>query len=366
MSQKSQNNLSMFTPQKTIGILGSGQLGRMLVIAASQLGLRTHVYAPDASNSPAGDIAHESTQANYDDRKSLALFANNIDAVTSEFENVPASTMAFLSQHCLVSPGQAALHTAQHRIREKKLAQKLGIKTPAFWHIANVADLHAAMTELNGNGILKTCQLGYDGKGQAKISSGDDLDVIFKSLQTNDAILEEMVPFCAEASFLAARSTDGTVSLFPPSLNYHNNGILARSIAPADLSDALLNSGQTAVHDLANALDVVGLLALETFVTDDNQLLFNEIAPRPHNSFHWTIEGCACSQFTQLIRAVAGMPLGSTHCYGKWQMDNLLGEDMTRLGELSNTPEVHLHLYGKTEIKIGRKMGHTNRQISLK
>ena len=355
----------MFTPQKTIGILGSGQLGRMLAIAATQLGLRAHVYAPDAINSPAGDIAHERTQATYDDQKSLLLFANNIDAVTSEFENVPASTMAFLGQHCLVSPGQEALHTAQHRIREKELAQNLGIQTPAFWHITNISDLRSAMTELNGDGILKTCQLGYDGKGQAKISSGDDLGAIFTSLQTNDAILEEMVPFCAEASFLAARATDGTVSLFPASLNYHKNGILARSIAPADLPDTLLKSGQTAVHNLAEALDVVGLLALETFVTKDNRLLFNEIAPRPHNSFHWTIEGCASSQFTQLIRAIAGMPLGSTHCYGKWQMDNLLGENMAGLEALAKKPGLHLHLYGKAEAKIGRKMGHTNQRISL-
>ena len=356
----------MSAHKKTIGILGSGQLGRMLVIAASQLGLRTHVYAPDAGNSPAGDIAHEVTQADYHDQQSLSLFAGNIDAVTSEFENVPASTMAFLEQYCLVSPGQAALHTAQHRIREKELAQKLGIQTPAFWHVTNSEDLHAAMAELNGEGILKTCQLGYDGKGQVKLSSVDDLDAIFESLETNDAILEEMVPFCAEASFLAARSTDGTVSLFPASLNYHKNGILARSIAPAELSGALLTSGQTAVHNLATALDVVGLLALETFITEDNQLLFNEIAPRPHNSFHWTIEGCACSQFTQLIRAVAGMPLGSTNCYGKWQMDNLLGEDMAQLEQLSSAPGLHIHLYGKAEAKIGRKMGHTNRQISLK
>ena len=356
----------MYAPKKIIGILGSGQLGRMTVIAASQLGLRTHVYAPDANNSPAGDIAHERTQAAYDDQKSLALFGSNIDAVTSEFENVPASTMTFLAQHCLVSPGEAALHTAQHRIREKELAKNLGIQTPAFWHITNVADLHNAMTELNGDGILKTCQLGYDGKGQVKLESGDDLDNVFKSLKTNDAILEEMVPFSAEASFLAARTTDGAVSLFPASINYHKNGILARSIGPAKLSNALLNSGQNAVQNLAEALGVVGLLALETFITEDNQLLFNEIAPRPHNSFHWTIEGCASDQFTQLIRAVAGMPLGNTNCYGKWQMDNLLGEDMTRLEELAREPGLHLHIYGKEEIKFGRKMGHTNRQISLK
>jgi 5-(carboxyamino)imidazole ribonucleotide synthase len=353
----------MKMPQKTIGILGSGQLGRMLVIAASQLGLRTHVYAPDANNSPAGDIAHDRTEAAYDDLAALAGFANAIDAVTSEFENVPASTMATLAKTCLASPGEAALHTAQHRIREKTLARDLGIDTPRFWSVTDTASLAAAMADLNADAILKTCQLGYDGKGQVRISPGDDLDAAFAALGTADAILEEMVPFRAEASFLIARTADGTTSSFPASLNSHKDGILATSIGPADLPQPVVAAGQAAVKQLAEALDLVGLLALETFITADDRLLFNEIAPRPHNSFHWTIEGCASSQFTQLIRAVAGLPLGSTACYGRWQMDNLLGEDMPRLAALSAAPGLHLHLYGKQDAKTGRKMGHTNRQI---
>ena len=353
----------MKMPQKTIGILGSGQLGRMLVIAASQLGLRTHVYAPDANNSPAGDIAHDRTEAAYDDLAALAGFASAIDAVTSEFENVPASTMATLAKTCLASPGEAALHTAQHRIREKTLARDLGIDTPRFWSVTDTASLAAAMADLNADAILKTCQLGYDGKGQVRISPGDDLDAAFAALGTADAILEEMVPFRAEASFLIARTADGTTSSFPASLNSHKGGILATSIGPADLPQPVVAAGQAAVKKLAEALDLVGLLALETFITADDRLLFNEIAPRPHNSFHWTIEGCASSQFTQLIRAVAGLPLGSTACYGRWQMDNLLGEDMPRLAALSAAPGLHLHLYGKQDAKTGRKMGHTNRQI---
>ena len=353
----------MKMPQKTIGILGSGQLGRMLVIAASQLGLRTHVYAPDANNSPAGDIAHDRTEAAYDDLAALAGFASAIDAVTSEFENVPASTMATLAKTCLASPGEAALHTAQHRIREKTLARDLGIDTPRFWSVTDTASLAAAMADLNADAILKTCQLGYDGKGQVRISPGDDLDAAFAALGTADAILEEMVPFRAEASFLIARTADGTTSSFPASLNSHKDGILATSIGPADLPQPVVAAGQAAVKQLAEALDLVGLLALETFITADDRLLFNEIAPRPHNSFHWTIEGCASSQFTQLIRAVAGLPLGSTACYGRWQMDNLLGEDMPRLAALSAAPGLHLHLYGKQDAKTGRKMGHTNRQI---
>ena len=353
----------MKMPQKTIGILGSGQLGRMLVIAASQLGLRTHVYAPDANNSPAGDIAHDRTEAAYDDLAALAGFASAIDAVTSEFENVPASTMATLAKTCLASPGEAALHTAQHRIREKTLARDLGIDTPRFWSVTDTASLAAAMADLNADAILKTCQLGYDGKGQVRISPGDDLDAAFAALGTADAILEEMVPFRAEASFLIARTADGTTSSFPASLNSHKDGILSTSIGPADLPQPVVAAGQAAVKKLAEALNLVGLLALETFITADDRLLFNEIAPRPHNSFHWTIEGCASSQFTQLIRAVAGLPLGSTACYGRWQMDNLLGEDMPRLAALSAAPGLHLHLYGKQDAKPGRKMGHTNRQI---
>jgi 5-(carboxyamino)imidazole ribonucleotide synthase len=353
----------MKMPQKTIGILGSGQLGRMLVIAASQLGLRTHVYAPDANNSPAGDIAHDRTEAAYDDLAALAGFASAIDAVTSEFENVPASTMATLAKTCLASPGEAALHTAQHRIREKTLARDLGIDTPRFWSVTDTASLAAAMADLNADAILKTCQLGYDGKGQVRISPGDDLDAAFAALGTADAILEEMVAFRAEASFLIARTADGTTSSFPASLNSHKDGILATSVGPADLPQPVVAAGQAAVKQLAEALDLVGLLALETFITADDRLLFNEIAPRPHNSFHWTIEGCASSQFTQLIRAVAGLPLGSTACYGRWQMDNLLGEDMPRLAALSASPGLHLHLYGKQYAKTGRKMGHTNRQI---
>ena len=356
----------MFTPHKTIGILGSGQLGRMIVIAASQLGLRTHVYAPDANNSPAGDVAHERTEASYDNHAALARFASNVCAVTSEFENVPASTMTFLAQHCVASPGQAALHTAQHRIREKSLARDLGIKTPRFWHITDSNDLIKAMAELGGDGILKTCRFGYDGKGQVRLSESDNLEAEFASLNTNDAILEEMIPFRAEASFLVARAIDGSLSSFPASLNEHKNGILARSFAPAALPDAVINEGKAAVSALAEALDLIGLLALETFVTQDSRLLFNEIAPRPHNSFHWSIEGCETSQFTQLIRAVAGLPLGATSCYGTWQMDNLLGEDMDNVEVLLNKAGLHVHLYGKAEAKAGRKMGHTNQQLSSK
>ena len=219
------------------------------------------------------------------------------------------------------------------------------------------------MAELDAPGILKTCELGYDGKGQARIAPGDDLEAAFASLASDDVILEEMINFEAEVSFLVARDAAGRISHFPASLNTHKIGILAQSIAPAPIEEAVIKLGQTAVEKLADAVDLFGVLALESFVTSDGALLFNEIAPRPHNSFHWSIEGCATSQFTQLARLLVDMDFGATNAYGKWQMDNLLGEDMAAVPDLIATPGVHMHLYGKAAAKQGRKMGHTNRQI---
>ena len=357
MSEASNN------PLKTIGILGSGQLGRMLAIAAAELGIRAHIYAPDADNSPAGEVAHKATRASYDDVAALTAFAASVDVVTSEFENVPASVMPLLAAHCPASPGEAALHTAQHRIREKNLARELGIDTPQFWPISNADDLKSAMRAHGRPCILKTCTLGYDGKGQVRINPSDDLDAAFASLGTDDAILEEMVDFAAEASFLIARNRHGEISHFPASLNHHEGGILATSVAPAPLDDNIVTTGQESVARFADALNLFGVLALEAFITTDGRLLFNEIAPRPHNSFHWTIEGCATSQFTQLARTLCDLPFGATTTYGQWQMDNLLGEDMGKLPELLTSAGTHVHLYGKAEAKTGRKMGHTNRQI---
>lgn len=347
-----------------IGILGSGQLGRMLAIAAAQLGIKTHIYAPDATHSPASDVAFTTTEAAYDDHAALRRFADAVDVITSEFENIPADTLDILAAHRNVSPGIAALHTAQHRIREKSLARDLGIDTPAFWHITSADELRLAMGALNKDGILKTCTLGYDGKGQVRISPDSDLDAAFASLASDDVILEEMIAFEAEASFLVARADNGASCVFPASLNRHKNGILDQSIAPARLDATLITAGNQVVTKLADALNLFGLLTLECFITSDNRLLFNEIAPRPHNSFHWTIEGCATSQFTQLARILVGMPFGAITTYGRWQMDNLFGEHMKDIPALLATANVHVHLYGKEGAKTGRKMGHTNRQIA--
>ena len=346
-----------------IGILGSGQLGRMLAIAAAQLGLQTHVFAPDAGSSPAGQVATMTTTAAYDDVTALRRFAASVDAVTSEFENVPAATMEVIGATCLASPGAAALRAAQHRIAEKTLAAGLGIPTPRYWQVRNREDLTVAMETLDGPAILKTCRLGYDGKGQRRLMPGDDLDAALADLDSNDAILEEMIAFDGEISALLARDPAGAVRHFPVTQNRHRNGILATSVAPAPIVPALATAAQTAAAALADAVDLVGLLAVEFFVGTDGRLLFNEMAPRPHNSFHWTIEGCETSQFTQLARVLAGMGFGATTSYGRWQMENLLGQDMARVPSILTSDGAHLHLYGKPEARTDRKMGHVTSRL---
>ena len=352
-----------FPADTCIGILGSGQLGRMLAIAAAQLGVQTHVFAPDAGTSPAGQVATLTTTADYDDVAALRRFAASVDAVTSEFENVPAATMDVISATCLASPGAAALRAAQHRIAEKSLAAELGITTPRFWQVRNHDDLRAAMKTLNGPAILKTCQLGYDGKGQRRLAPGDDLAAALAALDSDDAILEEMIAFDSEISALLARDQGGAICHFPVTLNRHSNGILATSIGPAPIPDRLAEAAQTAAATLAEAVDLTGLLAVEFFVDTTGQLLFNEMAPRPHNSFHWTIEGCATSQFTQLARVLAGMGFGATTSYGRWQMENLLGQDMGRVPSLLAQDGAHLHLYGKPTARTDRKMGHVTSRL---
>ena len=350
-----------------IGILGGGQLGRMTAIAAAELGYRAHIFAPEG-DAPACDMAFASTRANYDDQDALTAFGQAVDTITSEFENVPADVMTFLSAHAPVSPGKEALSCAQHRISEKTHASKLGINVPKFAAVTSADDLAKAMPQMTNGAVLKTCRLGYDGKGQARIKQGAsdaDTNAAFAALASDDCILEEMVNFSAEASFLVARNADGNIAHFPASINHHEDGILATSRAPADpslLPQSLLKEGQDAVAAFADSLDLVGLLAAEMFITDQG-LVFNEIAPRPHNSFHWTIEGTNTSQFAQLVRAITGLPFGSTAATGYWQMDNILGQDMDRLDAAMGEDGVFVHRYGKSAAKHGRKMAHLTRQV---
>lgn len=342
----------------TLGILGSGQLGRMTAIAAAQLGIKSHIYAPDAEGSPAAEVAAFATTAAYDDKAALESFARSVDAVTSEFENVPASTMTFLSDFVPASPGAKALGVAQNRLAEKRLARDLGIDVPEFWAIHSEADLTSALDALNGKGVLKTTTMGYDGKGQMRVSTGDDAKAIFAEMHADELILEAFVPFDYEVSFLVGRTTDGQISHFPATKNHHENGILATSIAPAACPETVVAAGQKAAEDIANALELTGVMAMESFITTEGKLVFNEIAPRPHNSFHWTIEGCATSQFTQLVRIMANLPFGSTEARGRWQMENLLGQHMAEIPSHLSQPNRAVHLYGKSDAKTDRKMGH--------
>ena len=351
------------TDIKTIGILGSGQLGRMTAIAAAQMGIRAHIFAPDATGSPAAEVAHSATQAPYEDEVALAAFGQSIDAVTSEFENVPAATMDILAKHCPVSPGHNALHVAQNRLREKTLASDLGIATPAFWAVRSADDLAEALSALSGKGVLKTTEQGYDGKGQMRIATGDDAGTIWAEMNTGEAILESFIDFSAEVSFLVWRGADGRSGAFPPALNTHKNGILATSIGPApDIDPKTLARGAEAAMAIAEAVNLHGVLAMEAFVSNTGEIMFNEIAPRPHNSFHWTIEGCVTSQFAQLVRLIAGLGPGDTAARGTWQTDNLLGEDLHRLPVLYANGGKAVHLYGKADARTGRKMGHVTWQ----
>ena len=354
----------IMTGIKTIGILGAGQLGRMIAIAAAEMGIRAHIFAPDANASPAAEVAHSFTQAAYEDADALTAFGQNIDAVTSEFENVPAATMDILAKHCLVSPGHDALHVAQNRLREKTLAADLGIQTPAFWAVRSEDDLAVALTALQGKGVLKTTEQGYDGKGQMRVATGEAAAAIWTEMATDEAILESFIDFTAEISFLVWRDAEGRSGVFPPALNTHKNGILATSIGPAPkIASPALNRGADAALAIAEAVNLHGVLAMEAFISTAGEIIFNEIAPRPHNSFHWTIEGCVTSQFAQLVRIISGLGPGETAARGIWQMDNLLGEDLPRLPALYANGDKAVHLYGKTQARTGRKMGHVTWQI---
>jgi 5-(carboxyamino)imidazole ribonucleotide synthase len=349
---------------KTIGILGSGQLGRMIAIAAAEIGVRAHIFAPDADDSPAAEVAYRATQADYTDQEALHKFAESIDAVTSEFENVPADAMALLASYFPASPGEKALYIAQNRLREKDLAKSLGIQTPAYTAIRSADELGTALAQLSGKAILKTTEMGYDGKGQVHVSQEDsDKDALWAALKTSEAILEGFVDFKAEVSFLVWRDRNGKMGLFPPAQNLHKHGILAKSTAPApDISANALEAGNRAVCAIAEAVDLHGILAMEAFIGANDTLIFNEIAPRPHNSFHWTIEGCVTSQFRQLVRIITGLGAGDTTVRGQYVMENLLGEDLYRLESLYADGTKSVHLYGKTEAIDGRKMGHVTYQ----
>ena len=348
----------MIAPGGTVGILGGGQLGRMLALAAAPLGYRCHILAPEPDG-PAAQVSAAETVAAYDDRTALDAFGEAVDVVTVEFENVPASALERLASRVSVRPGARSLQVAQNRISEKDFVRSLGLETTPYAPVEEDADADAADRLIGRPAVLKTQTLGYDGKGQVVLAPGDDLrDAWYGMLGNRPAILEAFAPIECEVSVVVARALDGTVASYDPVQNRHENGILDVTLAPAELSPALASAAREAAERVVQALDHVGVLCVELFVTEGGGLLVNEIAPRVHNSGHWTIEGCETSQFEQHIRAVCGLPLGSTARRANAAMKNLIGADIEHWRALAADPAAHLHLYGKVETRTGRKMGH--------
>ncbi len=348
----------------TIGILGGGQLGRMLSVAAARLGFKSHIFDPSMAP-PAGQVANQITTAAYEDEAALKAFAANVDVITYEFENIPTAALDTLEAIRPIRPGREALRISQDRLTEKNFLQGLGLKTAPFADITDMASLEAALATIGAPAILKTRRFGYDGKGQARIKTPDDAAKALSDMSSAPAILEGFVEFSHEVSVIAARGTDGQVACFDPGENVHRDGILHTTTVPARLSgsqrmDAVLLAGQ-----ILNALDYVGVMGVELFVTSDG-LIVNEIAPRVHNSGHWTQNGCTVDQFEQHIRAVVGWPLGAGERYADVVMENLIGDDVARVPELTLEKHSAIHMYGKAEAKPGRKMGHVNRIVGVK
>ncbi len=348
----------MIAPGSTIGILGGGQLGRMLAIAAAPLGYRCHIFSPEPGG-PAAQVSAAETAAAYDDDAALDAFGAAVDVVTTEFENVPASALERLAERVPVRPGARSLRVAQNRIAEKDFVRGLGLETTPYAAVEVGANNAAADARISRPAVLKTQILGYDGKGQVVLTAGDDLLVAWRdTLGSRPAILEAFAPIEREVSVIVARASDGQVASFDPVENRHVNGILDVTLAPAAIPPALAQAAREGAERVVQALDHVGALCVELFLTEDGRLLVNEIAPRVHNSGHWTIEGCETSQFAQHIRAICGLPLGSTAGRANACMKNLIGADVERWRALAADPAAHLHLYGKDETRDGRKMGH--------
>ena len=343
----------------TIGILGGGQLGRMLSVAASRLGYRTHIFEP-AANPPAAHVADRLTTAGYDDLTALAAFAASVDVITYEFENIPTTALDVLEASHQVRPNRRALAVSQERLAEKDFLASLGLTTAPYALVNSLDDLHQAIATIGTPAILKTTRLGYDGKGQARIMSPDDAPAALAGMQGAEAVLEGFIDFTHEVSVIAARGLDGSVACYDPGENVHRSGILHSTTIPARLSPTQRTDAILIAARILNALDYVGVLGVELFVTPAG-LIVNEIAPRVHNSGHWTQNGCAVDQFEQHIRAVAGWPLGDGSRHSDVVMENLIGDDIARVPEIAREKNAALHLYGKAEARPGRKMGHVNR-----
>ena len=356
----------MLSPDSTIGILGGGQLGRMLALAAARLGLKCQVFSPDP-DSPGFDVVHHACCAEYADVEALELFANDVDLITYEFENVPAETATFLSARKPVIPDPQVLATIQDRLTEKNFITQLGIRTAPFVAINSPAELASALAEIGRPAVLKTRRFGYDGKGQVAIRNGTDLKTAWREIGAQPSILEAFIAFEREVSVVAARARNGSVESFDVTENEHRDHILKVSRVPANMPESLATEARRIAAAIASTFDYVGVLAVEMFVVREAAgaaLLVNEIAPRVHNSGHWTIDGATVSQFEQHIRAVAGWPLAQPLRRGRIEMINLIGAEVEDYAKWLTVPGASVHLYGKSAVRDGRKMGHVTRIIS--
>jgi 5-(carboxyamino)imidazole ribonucleotide synthase len=344
-----------------IGIIGGGQLGRMSAMAAARLGYRVHVFSPEADG-PAAQVSAASTNADYTDLDALRRFADAVDVITFEFENLPADSLELLESLKPVRPGPRILAISQDRLLEKQFLNNAGIATAPWVKVESEAELDAAVAKLGLPSVLKTTRLGYDGKGQALLRAAEDLAPAYARLAPKPLVLEGFVNFAAEVSVMVARGVDGTVVTFDAVENRHKHHILDLTLAPAPLPRDLLAEAQDIARRVAEELELIGILGVEMFVTADGELLVNEIAPRPHNSGHWTMDACPCGQFEMHIRAVAGLPLPPAMRHSDAVMKNLIGpEDMALWPRILATPGLIPHHYGKAEARPGRKMAHFNR-----
>ncbi len=353
-----------FPPLSTIGILGGGQLGRMLAQAAAELGFRTHIFCPE-ENCPAAQVASHVTTAAYDDEAALARFAEAIDVATYEFENVPESAIALLEARMPVRPGRKALSISQDRLAEKKFLNRIGAGTTSFAAVGQAADIVGAAEVTGLPAILKTRRLGYDGKGQARIDPGTDHGEAFTAMGEVPCIVEGFVAFERELSIIIARGMNGDVAAYDAAENEHRDHILWRSHVPGAIPAAQSAQAKEIATKIVESLDYVGVMGVEFFALKDGALLVNEFAPRVHNSGHWTQDACAVSQFEQHIRAAMGWPLGSPARHSNACMENLIGNDVESWDLFAAEPDAHIHLYGKTDARPGRKMGHVTRLAPL-
>ncbi len=347
-------------PGDTIGIIGGGQLGRMLAMAAAKLGLKTIILEP-GKDCPASEVAVQTICAPYDDPAALKELVKSCKVITWEFENIPLDAVNFLKENTLLRPNPLALEKSQDRLTEKQFINDLGIATAPYYRVDTIEDIKQGLDRFGSDAILKTRRFGYDGKGQSRLSKqakSADISAAFDALGRNPSILEGFVTFSREISIIVGRSTNGDIRCYDPAENAHTNGILHTSTLPANITPETRNAAVRIAEKIVTALDYIGVMGVEFFVTPTGDLIVNEIAPRVHNSGHWTEAACAASQFEQHVRAVSGWPLADPTRHSDCVMENLIGDDVNKMPQLLTLPDVSIHLYGKAESRAGRKMGH--------